>query len=745
MDILDKLNERQQDAVKAVDGPLLILAGPGSGKTRVITNRIAYLVRECGVSPRNIVAVTFTNKAAREMRERLFGKSADDPDAPLLASWWNAQQEFTVATFHAFCASILRREGSHIGLDKAFVIYDQEDQLALLTRAMEAAEIDPKRFSPRSILSAISAAKSQLIDPETFAAGRSSPLETIIHRAYRQYEELLQRNKAVDFDDLLVKTYALFRDNGPVLERYQSRYQHILIDEFQDTNIAQYAIARQLAGKHHNICVVGDPDQSIYSWRNADIRNILSFQRNYPEAQTVTLEENYRSTETILEAAHAVISANRKRMDKPLLTHNQRGSPLFVGEAFNPEEEAQQVLREIERLKREDGRSLGECAVMYRVNAQSRALEEGCLRYGISYKLIGGLRFYQRKEVKDVIAYLRVIHNPYDEISLSRVINVPTRGIGQRTVEQLTQMASDGGIPIYSAMQLATEKVGAVHELPLQSGPSLDTRSSQAVARFLNLINALIEEGENLGVAELIDAVVERTGYRSYLMEDGEQGHERWENVQELRSTALKFQDVDPEDRLTEFLQGVALVSDIDSLDEAQDSINLITLHQAKGLEFPVVFIAGLEEGLLPHIRSFDDPDQMEEERRLFYVGMTRAKDRLYLTRAFRRGFKGNGSANMPSRFLNDIPKHLVSPLTQANKRVSAAGQPLRGRASLAAEEKTSSPLKAGEKVRHPKFGDGIVVSCIASGQDHEVTVAFKGDSGIKRLLLAYAGLEVVE
>ncbi len=736
MDVLDKLNQLQSKAVQTVEGPLLILAGPGSGKTRVITHRVAHLVRDCGVAPHSIVAVTFTNKAAREIRERLFGKSREDPGAPLLASWWEVRHQFTVATFHAFCASILRREGSHIGLDKAFVIYDQEDQLELITRAMAAAEIDPKRFSPRSILSAISAAKSQLIDAETFAAGRSSPMEEVIYKVYHRYEDKLQRNNAVDFDDLLLKTYALFRDNAGVLDKYQTRYSHLLIDEFQDTNIAQYAIARQIAGKYHNICVVGDPDQSIYSWRNADIRNILSFQRDYHEAQVITLEENYRSTETILEAAHAVISANRNRMDKPLVTQNQRGKPVYVGEAFNPEEEAQQVLREIERLTRQEGNSLGDCAVMYRVNAQSRALEEGCLRYGIAYKLIGGLRFYQRKEVKDVIAYLRVIHNPYDEVSLSRVINVPPRGIGQRTAEQLTQIARDGGIPLYSAIQLSTERG---NETP--GGPSLDTRSSQAVSRFLRLLNALMEEGESLGVAELIDAVVEHTGYRSYINEDDEQGHERWENVQELRATALRFQDVDPEDRLSEFLQGVALVSDIDSLEEGQDSITLITLHQAKGLEFPVVFLVGVEEGLLPHTRSFDDPDQMEEERRLFYVGMTRAMDQLYVTRAFLRGFRGSDSAKGPSRFLNDIPQHLVSPMTQADRRPS---QPPGTRAGLATEKKTSAPLKAGERVRHSRFGEGIVVSCVASGQDHEVMVAFKGESGIKKLLLGYASLEVV-
>ena len=724
MDILEGLNQHQREAVETVDGPLLILAGPGSGKTRVITHRIAYLVRECGINPYRIAAVTFTNKAAREMRERL--ERLMGPRA----------QDLTVATFHAFCAMILRREGQHIGLDRAFVIYDQEDQLTLLKRGMEAEEIDPQRYLPRSILAAISAAKSQLIDEDTYAAGRSGHLDEVVHRAYQRYQDLLQRNNAVDFDDLLLKTYALFRDNGSVLEQYQSRYMHLLVDEFQDTNVAQYSIARQVAGKHRNICVVGDPDQSIYSWRNADIRNILSFQRDYPEAQLVTLEENYRSTENILEAAHAVISANRKRMDKPLVTHNQRGKPVFVGEAYNPEEEAQQVLREIERLKREEGHNLGDCAVMYRVNAQSRALEEGCLRYGIAYKLIGGLRFYQRKEVKDVIAYLRVIHNPYDEVSLSRVINVPPRGIGQRTVDQLTQTARAGGIPLYAAMQLSAEQRDEG-----TGGPPRGGRTLQAVSRFLQIINGLMKDAQEFDVAELIDAVVERTGYRSHLMEDGEQGRERWENVQELRSTAQEFQDADPAERLSAFLQGVALVSDVDTLEETQDSITLITLHQAKGLEFPVVFIVGLEEGLLPHIRSFDDPDQMEEERRLFYVGMTRAKDRLYITRAFRRGFRGNGSTNMPSRFLGDVPQHLVSPLALADRRATAFGQ--RG-TSPSTEEGAEPPLKAGERVRHSKFGEGIVVSCAPAGQDHEVTVAFKGESGIKRLLLGYAGLEVV-
>ena len=731
MDVLAGLNEPQKEAVEAVDGPLLILAGPGSGKTRVITHRIAYLVRERSVSPHSIAAVTFTNKAAREMRERLFGKSQGDPAAPLLGGLWNMRHDFTVATFHALCARILRIDGEHVGLDRDFVIYDQEDQLEVVKQAMENQEIDHKRFPPRPILSAISAAKSGLIEADDYTPGRHAPIEEIIRMVYRRYQELLHRNNAVDFDDLLLKTYVLFRDNPSVVERYRSRYSHLLIDEFQDTNVAQYAIARRLTGKHRNICVVGDPDQAIYSWRNADIRNILSFQRDYPEAKVVTLGENYRSTGAILEAATGVISANSRRMDKPLTTQNARGSPLYVGEAYTPEEEAQQTLREVERLTRNEGYHLADCAIMYRVNAQSRAIEDGCLRYGIPYKLIGGLRFYQRREIKDVIAYLRVIHNPYDEVSLLRVINVPPRSIGQRTVDQLIHTARVQNIPVYTAAQLMAE--------------SGDTRAGRAVARFLYVVNSLMEYGNRIPPAELMDAVLERAGYRNYLLEEGEQGLERLENIQELRTTAQEFQPMEPEERLSAFLQGAALVSDVDTLEEGTDAITLITLHQAKGLEFPVVFIVGLEEGLLPHSRSIDDPDQMEEERRLFYVGMTRAKKRLYLTRVFRRVIWGNASPARPSRFLTDIPPNLVSPLAMAGRQgVAAAPWGLDAQGEKGGKA-TSEPLKAGEKVRHSKFGEGIVVTCVPSGQDHEVTVAFKGESGIKKLLLSFAPLEKVE
>ncbi len=742
-DLLADLNPAQREAVEAVNGPLLILAGPGSGKTRVITHRIAHLIVSHGVSPRSVAAVTFTNKAAREMRERLFGKSEHDTGSPLLPGMWPYRREFTVSTFHALCAQILRREALHAGLESSFVIYDQEDQLEAVKQSMEILEMDPKRFAPRSLLSAISAAKSGLIEPEAYAAARSGYVEEAVSRVYRQYQDVLRRSNALDFDDLLLRAYALFRDNAQALDKYRNRYEYLLVDEFQDTNVAQYAIARQLAGGHRNICVVGDPDQAIYSWRNADVRNILSFQRDYPDARVVTLGENYRSTSTILDAAVGVISANERRIGRPLTTNNGRGEPVLVGEAYNAEEEAQQVLGEIERLRKDAGHSLGDCAVMYRVNAQSRALEDGCLARKIPYRLIGGVRFYQRREVKDVIAYLRVAQNPYDDVSLLRIINVPPRGIGQRTVEQLVHEARLQGIPVYAAAQFMADA-----EQQAQPGRDRSARPNRAIARFLYVVNALIDSAAGLSVEELIDAVLERTGYRENLKAEGEQGLERLENIAELRATARELPPMDPPERLAAFLEGATLVSDVDALEEGQDAITLITLHQAKGLEFPVVFIVGLEEGMLPHMRSYDDPDQMEEERRLFYVGMTRAKQRLYLTRAFRRDFRGAYGASRPSRFLSDVPQKLVSSLAMAGRRSAVTTTPLGAGAAArggATAELGEPPLRAGQRVRHARFGDGIVVSCVPSGSDHEVTVAFKGSSGIKRLLYGYAGLERVE
>ncbi|MBI4233489.1 MAG: UvrD-helicase domain-containing protein, partial [Chloroflexi bacterium] len=571
-DILEGLNPRQREAVEAVEGPLLIVAGPGSGKTRVIVHRVAYLVKVCGVSPYRICAVTFTNKAAREMRERLLrllGPRAED---------------LTAGTFHATCAGILRREGQHIGLDRGFAIYDDEDQLTLMKRALEELNLDPKRYNPRAVHGAISRAKAQLVGPEEFGKQAAGYFEEVVHRVYAAYQALLQQSQAVDFDDLLMQTYRLFRDCPQVLEKYQSRYVHLLIDEFQDTNVAQYALARQLAGSHRNICVVGDPDQSIYSWRHADIRNILSFQRDFPDARVVALDENYRSTQVILEAAQRVIAANQQRLEKHLFTRKERGAPVVVVEAYDEDEEARWVLQEADRLHKE-GRRYGDCAVMYRVNAQSRALEEGCLRYGVPYRVVGALRFYQRREVKDVIAYLRLALNLHDEVSFARVANVPPRGIGQRTLDELVRWARAQGVTTYAALEsLAKNEANA----PLPSA------GQRALLRFYALLGNLATASQEKTVVALLDYALERTGYRAWLEEAGEEGQERWENLLELRGIAREFDSLEPREGLVALLERVALVSDVDNLEAGKDALTLITLHQAKGLEFPVVFMVGM-------------------------------------------------------------------------------------------------------------------------------------------------------
>ena len=729
-DILEGLNPAQREAVETIEGPLLIIAGPGSGKTRVITHRVAYLVHVCRVTPYRMVAVTFTNKAAREMKdrlERLVGTRAD---------------QLSVGTFHAFCAGMLRREGSHVGLDSSFSIYDDEDQMSLLKQAMEQAELDPKSFPPRAVHGVISRAKSVMMDANTLRLNRQSYFEEQAAKAYERYEELLTRNNAVDFDDLLLKVVHLFRNHPDVLRKYQRRYLHVLIDEFQDTNVTQYSLAKLLAEEYKNICVVGDADQSIYSWRHADIRNILSFQKDYPEAKTITLEENYRSTGTILQAAKRLISANTMRLAKELWTSKADGHPVVVHETYDEDDEAQFVLRELERLVREEGIKSGDCAVMYRVNSQSRALEEACLRYGIKYRLVGGVRFYQRREVKDVIAYLRLINNPDDDVSLARVVNVPLRGIGQRSLEELTRWARSQEVSLLPAMERIVD--GACEAEAMAR--SLGHRVARPVGRFLELLKGLREDSRRLDVVELIDAVLERTAYRDYLFERVERPEERWENILELRNAAQEFRSMGPPDGLTYLLERLALVADVDNYDNSPDALTLITLHQAKGLEFPVVFMVGMEEGLLPHSRSLDDPQELEEERRLCYVGMTRSKERLYLTRAFRRGFVGgSGGPRGPSRFLYEIPSHLISsatPVASARKSLWDGWDP-----SITVPEPVVvvQSVKTGDKVRHSVFGEGMVVSCVPSSSDFEVTVAFDGATGVKRLLLSYANLQVLE
>jgi DNA helicase-2/ATP-dependent DNA helicase PcrA len=724
IDILSGLNPAQREAVEAVEGPVLIVAGPGSGKTRVIAHRIAYLIKVFGISPRRIMAVTFTNKAAREMKERVYG---------LLGQ---RAEELTLGTFHRICAHILRTEAAHIGLEPRFVIYDEEDQLDLIKRSLEELGLETKYYPAKALKSAISAAKARLLGPEEYIP--SHYFEEVAKRVYQRYQGLLAQSNALDFDDLLMKAVLLFRAQPEVLAKYQSRYLHLLIDEFQDTNLAQYALARQIASEHRNICVVGDPDQSIYSWRFADLRHILDFQEDYPDAKIVFLEQNYRSTKTILDVANYVIYANQRRKEKRLWTENEVGTPLTVAQTYSEQEEAQFVVSEVEKLTSNGDFKAMDCAVMYRTNAQSRALEEAFIRFGMPYKLVGGTRFYERREIKDIISYLRLILNPDDSVSLSRIINIPGRGIGNKTVAELMAWAQQLELPLYSALKLIAEG---------KDNP-FSPRRAQALTSFLTMLDELIERGSQLNVLDLIDLVLARTGYKDYILESNE---ERWENILELRTVADEYRDLEPKDSLASLLEGVTLVSDVDGLDEKADAVTLITLHQAKGLEFPVVFIVGLEEGLLPHFKSLSDPEQLEEERRLCYVGITRAKERAYLIHALRRSLMGASGRSIPSRFLKDIPPHLVTSVGISEQTVVTAPPIPRadtklrygpGRAERQPPSSRLSMLKVGERVRHSIFGEGLVVSCLATKDDYEVTIAFDGGAGVKRLLLSFAPLE---
>jgi DNA helicase-2/ATP-dependent DNA helicase PcrA len=722
MDVLADLNPAQKEAVEAIEGPVLILAGPGSGKTRVITHRIAYLVRVCGVNPRRIMAVTFTNKAAREMEARL---------NQLVSA---SVKDLTIGTFHAICARILRIEGKAIDINTQFVIYDDDDQISLLKRSLQELNLDPNQYAPRAVQSAISSAKSQMLTPADYLLHGRSYFEEVVHRVYERYDKLLAESSALDFDDLLMKTVQLFRQNPDILERYQSRYLHLQVDEFQDTNLVQYELMKQLAARHRNICVVGDPDQSIYSWRSADLRNILNFEKDYPDAKVILLEQNYRSTKLILEAASYVISANRQRKQKELWTDNEPGVPLAVIETYTEMEEAQFVVSEIDKLVSQGEAGPGDCAVMYRTNAQSRALEEAFIRYGMPYKLVAGTRFYERREVKDIIAYLRLVQNPYDSVSLLRIINVPARGIGQRSLDELVQWSRSQDVPEYRGLQMLANATDKDTDLPF------NPRTVKTLTGFAVMLEELVEKSRELNLLDLFDAVVRGSGYRQYLagLVDGE---DRWENILELRGVAEEYRELPPREGLTAFLEGVALVSDVDDLEEKMDTVTLITLHQAKGLEFPVVFIVGMEDGILPHFRSIDDPEQLEEERRLCYVGITRAQRRVYLVRAFRRRFMGSSTVNQPSRFFQDIPSRLLNDGgnwegEDRQMEVPATTWSHEGEPAYDAPE-----LKPGDHVMHGQFGEGVVVSCQLVKHDAEVVVAFDG-AGVKRLLLSFARLE---
>ncbi|MFH1639739.1 MAG: UvrD-helicase domain-containing protein [Chloroflexota bacterium] len=725
MDILEGLNPAQKEAVEAISGPVLILAGPGSGKTRVITHRVAYLIKVCGVSPRHIMAVTFTNKAAKGMAARI----------ALLAS--GSVNDLTLGTFHATCARILRIDGKAIGIDPGFVIYDDEDQLSVIKRAIASVGLDPKQYAPQAIRQAISAAKSQMLTPETYGKPSQSYFQEVVRRVYERYQEMLTSGSALDFDDLLLKVVLLFHQNPEILTRYQTRYRHVMVDEFQDTNPVQYEIVKLLGGKYRNVCVVGDPDQSIYSWRFADMRNILNFEKDYPDAKVVLLEQNYRSTKTILETASCVISVNHERKLRSLWTENNLGERVTVTETYTGQEEAQFVVGEVARLTDAARFKMGDIAVMYRTNAQSRVLEEAFARYGLPCRLVAGVRFYQRREIKDMIAYMRLIQNPSDTVSLRRIINVPGRGIGDRTLSELSTWAKKTEVSEYQALSLLSE----TEEQPFSA------HMIRSLTGFFHMMEELRLAGGEKNLADLFDMVVEETGYRKYLLSQPE-GEERWENVRELRTVTQEFRSPSVRDELADFLEKVALVSDVDGLEDNVDAVTLITLHQAKGLEFPVVFIVGMEDGILPHYRSFDDPLQMEEERRLCYVGITRAEQKLYLVHAFRRTFMGTSTVNKASRFLADIPVHLIAGGAAGEKEEKPAAE------SVSVWDKPSSAgntapvlalpeLKTGDRVRHPSFGDGVIVNCKEVNGDCEVVIAFKGN-GVKKLLLSFARLEKV-
>jgi len=653
MDILAGLNPAQKEAVQRVEGPLLILAGPGSGKTRVITHRIAYLIKTTGVNPRRIMAVTFTNKAAREMKERL---------QKLLGQ---VAENIWAGTFHAICARILRQDGKAIGLDSNFVIYDEDDQQSLVKQCLQELDFDPRQYNPYKIRNAISQAKSQHLTAAALADMHGSRWDDIVSRIYERYQEQLGQSNAVDFDDLLMKAVQLFEKHPDVLAKYQTRYLHLMVDEFQDTNITQYRLIKLLGGKYRNVCVVGDPDQSIYSWRFADIRNILSFEKDYPEASVIMLEQNYRSTKNILEAASSVISVNQQRKQKKLWTANSEGAPVSLIMTYNEQEEAQFLVNEILRLTGSDGVKPGDCAVMYRTNAQSRAVEEAFMRYGLKYKLIGGMKFYQRREVKDVIAYLRVVNNPFDNISLSRILKIPGRGIGARTLSDLGNWARDNNISLFAALKAVSES----------GGPGFGGKISAALTGLYRMLNELIVESQQLSIVKLMDSLLEKSGYREAIRGEDD-GEERWENILELRTVAVDYDELPPGEGLSPLLEQISLVADTDEIESNADTTTLITLHQAKGLEFPVVFIVGMEEGLLPHRRSMEEGgDELEEERRLCYVGITRAEHQVYLMHTVRRSIYGASSESIPSRFFDDLPDHLIERKGLSGVRESFPGR----------------------------------------------------------------------
>ncbi len=806
--ITDHLNEPQIQAVTAVQGPVLVLAGPGSGKTRVLTRRIAYMIEECGIAPWKIAAVTFTNKAAGEMRERI-ERILQEIYGPPPPGQPPRLSGLTIGTFHSLCARILRVETESAGFQPNWVIYDSADQLALVRSAMDDLNLDEKRYPPKAIHAHISNRKNELVTPEEYRS--NSYFEMIAGRVYQSYQAGLLANNAMDFDDLLLRTVLLLRDNRAIRVKYQEKWPYLLVDEFQDTNLAQYTMLRLLVGEpthNGNLFVVGDEDQSVYRFRGADSRNVQNFRTDFPNHREILLEQNYRSTQAILDVANALIRQNRNRTFKRLHTDNGAGIPVMVYEAYNEVEEAAFVADEIEKLLANRAFHSGDFAVTYRTNAQSRAIEESFVRRQLKYRLIGATRFYERKEVKDALAYLRLLYNPADNIACERIINEPPRGIGAKTVEALRSWAGELSVGLYEVLQLLRRgSTAPPRDVPASAAepPSLGARTQRALGTFAELLAgwiAIERSGQYASVADLLDIVLATSGYSAALRDGSEEGEDRFANLQELRSVAAQYSQgmpaLAPDQRpLGLFLEEISLVSDSDQLDEQAGAVTLLTLHTAKGLEYPVVFIVGMEEGLLPHSRSLEsnDPEDMDEERRLTYVGITRAKKRLYLLHCFSRTLWGSHSVQVPSRFFNDIPAELLAGMVNRHQRNEASYQKATrweenrqpsnapsGRSqtggywsgrSKAAAQPTSpsrpnddkatywspgttprpSHLKAApntpptqfqrrDSVQHPQYGVGTVIESERTRDgDEQVTVAFPG-VGIKKLLLSLASLK---
>ena len=740
---LDMLNEQQREAVLTTEGPLLILAGAGSGKTRVLTYRTAYLIDECGVNPYNIMAITFTNKAAGEMRERI-----DDMVGYGSESIW-------VSTFHSTCVRILRRYIDRLGYDTNFTIYDADDQKALMKDICKRLEIDTKMYKEKMFLNVISSAKDEMIDPiefeNRFTGDFVKRKQALV---YKEYQNALKQNNALDFDDLLVKTVELFKLDKEVLDYYQERFRYIMVDEYQDTNTAQFKFISLLASKYENLCVVGDHDQSIYRFRGANIGNILGFEHVFPDAKVIRLEQNYRSTKNILNAANAVIANNTSRKSKTLWTENSEGERIHFRQFMNGYEEAEYVIGEISRAHRENGAKYKDCAVLYRTNAQSRLFEEKCLLANIPYKIVGGVNFYARKEIKDLLCYLKTIDNSRDDLAVRRIINVPKRGIGATTLGRIQDYADKMSVSFYDALRVAEEV------------PSIG-RSLSKIDGFVTFIQSLKSKAESYTVRELLEEVIELTGYVAELQaEDTDESKARIENIDELISKTESYQEAMEEQgqtaTLSGFLEEIALIADIDSVDPDQDYVLLMTLHSAKGLEFPRVFLAGMEDGMFPSYMSIisDDRSDLEEERRLCYVGITRAMEDLTLTSARQRMLRGEVQYNKVSRFVREIPRELVDLGQEAQEKKKKIEEMIQADRNLAKmkmafETKTFKPrefkvtkaaaldYEVGDTVRHIKFGVGIVKDIVDGGRDYEVTVDFD-KVGIKKMFAGFAKLKKI-